>query len=225
MIKNILRVVLLVFLFNCGIPSFDYIDGATLTSLSVDTRFKFRINLESSEYTTGFKLYSRYYIDGNSKKFEDIDINDTSGDSENYLEDLGFTIVTIIDKENPIEIGRLVITEFLVHKTTSYTVEYDSIDLTVLLSTSTSNTVFNLLSNYKNMTEFVHTIGDYSDTNTKFEGFGKAFLDDFKENFVSDSSLLSNIRIEFAIINEGLSSTLEHIESLPIYLSSLNLQV
>lgn len=208
--KNLLRVLLLAFFVSCGIPSFDYIDGAIISD-NDSSGFTFKLDLEESSYTTGFKLYSRYFIGSDSRFFEDLDINDTSNDSEKYLENLGFTVVTV-EESLYVEYD-----EYSVLSTSFFVVSYDNDLVDSVTMQSENGHSYILKSNYKNSSNkiFIHNIGNYSDD------YGSNFLNEFKTN-VGDGSL---INVEFAIVNKGLSSDIEHIESLPIYITPLELQI
>jgi hypothetical protein len=198
---------IIIFTLSCGIPSFDYIDVATISSSS-SSGFTFSLDLSNSNITD-FVLYARYYTD-ETADFDDIDLTDTESDSEQYLKNLGYTLVTIIDSdEEEIE-------EFPISDTTSFTVE-----ISPVLMTKSNGDLYTLQSNHKSDSgiEYSHTIGTYSDNE------GDSFLSKFEEDNELESESLTVIKIEFAIVNKGLSTegTLEKIESLPAYITTLEL--
>jgi hypothetical protein len=75
MTLRFLRVIPIILFLSCGIHSFEYIGGATIIGSPSDTGFTFKIDSETFELTTGFLLYSRYYIEEDDKKDEFDDIN------------------------------------------------------------------------------------------------------------------------------------------------------
>lgn len=209
MIKVLIRVFPILLLLSCGISSSSYIIGATVIS-STDALFKFEINSDSNSFT----LYSRYYIGYDYKKSyfpDDLSISDTSGDSEGYVEDLGFTVVSFtlnIDETDE------TIDEFLISGTEIFIVEYDSTSNIIV----SMNEIYYLISNHEDESNklFSHIIGIYSDDE------GRAFLKSFVSELDPDDSSISSIFIEFVIINTGISAdsgAIETVESLPVYVT------
>lgn len=223
MIKSILRILLLTLFVSCGIPSFEYIDEPTINS-SDDSYFTFTISIDDDQYIDGFKLYSRYFIetsDDTEDYFDDVDITDTDNDTEDYLEDLGYTAVSFViessfDTDNYEYEDMDTFTNFDVDSDIYFSVDYNADDYTVILSSDDETEDYHLLSNYEySSTEYIHAIGNYSDDD------GEEFLNNFEDT----DDLESTIYIEFVIFNTGTSSSLESLESLPVYATAIELQI
>ncbi len=200
-----MKLFLLTLIFGCGIPSFDYIDGANVIDNNSDYILESEIDLSSSPLITGFTLYSRYYTETqNSKYFESLEISDISNGSEQYLKDLGYTVVTYSDSDNDsISIG----------STVELLIKDDDLSTVLILSDARE---FILHSSYSSENiNFFHTIGSYSDEE------GAIFLNDYTNDL--DDVNIATIKIEFSIINKGISSDFEHLESVPVYLGTLEI--
>lgn len=221
MIKVLIRVFPILLLLSCGISSSSYIIGATVIS-STDALFKFEINSDSNSFT----LYSRYYIGYDYKKSyfpDDLSFSDVGGDSKDYVENLGFTVVSftlnIDENEETVDI----LDEFPVSGTEIFIVEYDSSTTSNIIVSM--NETYYLISNHEDESNrpFSHAIGIYSNVE------GMAFLKSFENELEPDDSSILSIFIEFVIINTGISGdsgAIETVESLPVYVTkSLEIDV
>lgn len=216
--KKISRILLLIILFSCGIPSYEYIEEPTVGYTS-DSSFTFNVELDDDGYINGFKLYARYFkSQSDDTSFSDIEISDTNNDTEDYLEDLGYTLVSFVNTSfystngvvdyDYLEDNGLIIDLFSVTSDISFTVSYNSnYSIPVVMTSDYDSNTYTLISNYSSL---IHTIGIYDDDN------GEYFLDSFSDE--------TNIYIEFAVFNTGLSSSLESLESLPVYTTAIQLQ-
>lgn len=204
--KLFIRLLFIAVFFSCGIPTYEYISGATVLSSSY-SKLYFKINLGDSSIVTSFLLYSRYYIEYvDSKEFEEPELIDLPNGSISYLTNIGFTPVSFDDSETD---------DYLISNTSNFSIE----DIPVSLISDDGESV-GLISNYKNERGqvFSHYIGNFSDIE------GSNFINEFQKSLDDDTIVINKIFIEFAIINKGLSSNIEHIESVPIYLGSLEMQ-
>lgn len=224
MLKIFGRVSLLILFLSCGIPSFEYINEPTINSTSYNY-FTFTISLGDNSYINGFKIYARYFIEeSDDTSFDDIDISDTSNDTEEYLVDLGYSVVSIIDSSEIVDevidytdpYG-LFVEKFLISSDAKFTVNYDnSSSLPINMIIEDSSESYTFVSNYGNDDDLIHTIGNYTDDN------GIKFLEELEEE--QNADIDSSIWVEFAVFNLGLSSDLEPLESLPVYCTAINLQ-
>ncbi len=214
MIRVLIRVLPILLFLSCGIPSSNYIGGATIIS-STEYIFSFKTNSNSTYFT----LYSRYFIGDDNKKshFTDLSIADTSGDSEKYIEDLGFTIVSFIQDNDGTE---ETIDEFTVSGTETFNIEYDSTSDLIVSMSSLDNEIYSLKSNHQSVLKkpFTHSIGIYTDTD------GIDFLTSFEKDIDTEDEdvSLNTIFIEFVVINSGISGdsgALETVESIPVYIT------
>lgn len=216
--KKLSRILLLIILFSCGIPSYEYIEEPTVSDTS-DSSFTFSVELDDDGYINGFKLYARYFeSQSDDTSFDDIDISDTDNDTVEYLEDLGYTLVSLVNTSHystdgevdydDLEDSDYLIDLFSITSDISFTVSYNSTYTIPVVMTSDDDTnTYTLISNYSSS---IHTIGIFDDDN------GESFLDSFSDE--------TYIYIEFAVFNTGLSSSLESLESLPVYTTAIQLQ-
>ncbi len=213
-----------IFLSSCGIPSFEYVEGAILLNSS-STRSEFKIDVEQSKNINRFQLYARYYINSNeSKKKEitDLALGDLTKDSEKYLFEKGFSMVKFtetIDSEN-----QTYSEDILINTTKIFQLLYDSSSdesLKLYDVNVPDKSYFLYFVNQKNQ-NYSHLIGKYAVNEN-----GHRFLEQFaKDNNLSDkNSLNSTIYIEFAVVNRGISSSLEALESIPVYITTLDIQI
>lgn len=200
--------ILLMLIFSCGIPSFDYIDSPELINSDTES-LTFKIDLTKTPYISKFKIYSRYFIESDSKedKFVDLTISDMPNGVERFLKDNGFSLVEFHDITDiyPSNQGYQ---EIDVVRNILFDIKKSGDNYLIL--TDNISTTYKLKSNYIN---YSHFIGNYTDEQ------GYAFLDYFNVNKIA------SIRIEFVIVNFGISSTLSNLESLPTYFNPIDLQV
>ena len=218
MLKLYYQFLTIIFLTSCGLSSYEYIEGPTVNT----DNSSFTIDFDTWQNTTGFLLYSRYYL-SNSKvnSFKDLTISDTKNDSEGYLEDLGFTLVTYSeyktddDFEGSSDDDTDVVS---IIDNSTFTINYDSSgDPRFTLTSDSNGTILYLKSNYMwSDLLLIHNIGYYDDIN------GINFLSNINDNW---TDVGNSIFIEFAIISIGISSELIGIESIPVYFKAYNVQI
>lgn len=198
-------------LLSCGIPSFEYISVPIITS-STDT-FSIEIDFTNSEEVRYFEIYSRYFPKSgkdSSELLDDITLSDIDSSAENFLVNNGFSIVkysktSTLSEENEGELEEKIdIPESSTNIIYTVTLDYDS-NRVILNSSALSEDNF-LLSTYNVTNESTHFIGDISDNLE--EKLKKDFPEDYEEG--------QDVKIEFVVVNYGVSSLLTSIESLPV---------
>lgn len=199
-------------LLSCGIPSFEYIPDPIITS-STDT-FSIEIDIENSEVQfTYFEIYSRYFPENGTDSSDllgDITLSEINTSVENFLENNGFSIVKY-SSDNALteDIEADLIDKIDISggdSNISYIVTLDN-DRVILSSTSLDEDYY-LISTYNVTNESAHLIGDISDN------MEEKLEKDYPEEYEKDQYM--DIDIEFVVVNHGVSSSLTSIESLPV---------
>lgn len=204
---------LLIILASCGIPANYYVEPP-ISLTGTPGKLNVRANTTNSANYT-FTLYGRYYLEGNTREFDEADYDDSNQGSSSFLTSRGYTMIDI-DLDPDIYADDL-FQNYILTSDTTFSINDNPVRLQI------HGAELSLKLNYRNA--YSHVIGIYSGAND-IDGEGEAFLKkfaDYENNGIIPTGL---IKMDFAIIAKDLDpGTVTNSESIPVYLGSLDIQI